>query len=226
MQHQTLTVTAADQHTFSAYQVAPEEKAKGTVIVLQEIFGINQAIREITEQYAKAGYIAIAPAVFDRQQRDAMFEYTDAGFKQGRQLYDQFNYQTGLLDIAACIAMANKNGKVGVVGFCFGGSLAWLAAIQLENLAVAVCYYGKDIIVHREAKPMCPVQMHFAESDTMILLDNIALIRKAHPKLPIYTYPAGHGFANHRRQEYNAECALTAHTRTLEFINKHFNNGT
>ena len=214
------TIMARDGHEFRAWLAPPPGKARGGLVILQEIFGVNSHIREVTDGYAKEGYVAIAPSVFDRVRRGIELPYNDQAMQEGRGYASQLKPEQLLADIAAAIAVVRHAGRVGVVGFCWGGKLAYLTACDLA-VACAVCYYGGGITKELAKKPKCPVMYHFGEKDTHIPMSDIEQIKTANPQGEFYLYPADHGFNCDQRATYDAPSAKLARERTLAFLAKH-----
>ena len=217
---QTETLMARDGHEFSAYIARPQGKPKGAVVVLQEIFGVNHHIRSVTDRYAAAGWLAIAPALFDRVGRGVELGYTEPEIQTARGTMMQIDPAKALLDVAAAAAVVRHAGKVGVVGFCWGGRLAWLAACE-QPLGAAVGYYGARIGQNLGRTPRCPTMLHFGERDDHIPMSEVEQIRAAYPQGIIHVYPAGHGFACDERASYDAASAALAWQRTQEFLDRH-----
>jgi len=217
----SLTLTAKDGHKVSAYCAQPEGKAKAAIVVIQEIFGVNGHIRDVCDRLAAQGYAAIAPALFDRSEPGVELEYDAAGAARGRELKAAMDWDNAVADIAAALDAAREFGPVGVVGFCWGGSLAWLAATRLEA-DVVVGYYGGQIVNFLDETPTCPILLHFGEQDTAIPLADVDAIGATHKEIPIHRYPGGHGFNCDRRASYHAESAALSWTRTLDFLGKNF----
>lgn len=219
-----MRLKAADGHEFDAYVAEGSGiTTKAAVIVLQEIFGVNAHIRSVTDGYVEGGFCAIAPALFDRAERNLQLGYSPEDRKRGMRAAAQVGLDAALRDVAAAIGYAGDrfgSAKVGVVGYCWGGTLAWLAATRLEP-AAAVAYYGGQISKHAEENPHCPVMLHFGEKDQHIPPSEIDNIRRRHPNLPLYLYGAGHGFNCEQRESYDAASAALARVRTLEFLRKH-----
>lgn len=219
---ETITLAGADGFEFSAYHEPAFTPRKGGVIVIQEIFGIDRHVRADVERWAKMGYEAIAPALFDRLQRDFHAEHDDAGIKAGVEKARATPLDQALGDIAACRDFLNKHGgKVHVVGYCYGGSLTWLAATRLPGIAAASSYYGSLVKGFASETPMCPTIVHLGRTDPGIDADEVdAAIRAAHgDKVPVYIYEgAGHGFNNESPERYNAEAADLARRHTLELF--------
>ena len=216
---QTRQLRAADGFTLGAYEALPEGKPKGGVVVVQEIFGVNVHIREVCEGYAARGYAAIAPQIFDRVERDVELGYEGADMERGIAIArGQLEMDKALIDIQAAIDEAGKQGKVGVVGYCFGGLMAWLSACSLDNVACASAYYGGGIGGQTDNPARCPVIMHFGELDAHIPMSEVDAIRSALPDVTVYVYDADHGFNCDHRASFNAAAAELARQRTLEFF--------
>ncbi len=217
---ETIKLTAADGHEFDAYRAEPEGDAKGGVVVIQEIFGVNVHIREVADGYAKEGYLAIAPAIFDRWQRGAEFGYDDDGKTAGRALKAQGNDNLDqvMADVGAASEAARAAGKVGITGYCWGGVVVWAAACRL-NFDAAAGYYGGGILELVGETPKCPIILHFGRNDGSIPMDDVDAISAAHPDVPVHVYDdAGHGFNCDHRPEYHEESAKIASGRTLDLF--------
>jgi carboxymethylenebutenolidase len=214
---QTITLQASDGHELSAYEAAPHtEHHRGGLVVIQEIFGVNEHIRSVTDRWAEEGYYAIAPSVFDRESPGFDRGYTPEDLEEGRALAGKIGLDAMLLDVEAARGAAASAGKVGVVGYCLGGALAWLAATRLDGVAAASCYYGGRIVDSAEETPRCPVQMHFGEKDASIPMESVEKIRAVvSSKVEIYTYPAGHAFNRDGGANYEPQSAKRALDRTL-----------
>ena len=218
-----IKLTASDGHQLDAYFAEGSNLARGAIVLIQEIFGVNSHIRSVADDYAGQGFHVIAPALFDRVQRNLELGYTPPDPAQGMKVARQIGMDTALKDVAASISYARAQWpelKVGVLGFCYGGSLAWLAATRLGP-AAAVCYYGGQIAANATEKPRCPVMMHFGAKDPHIGPEEIEKIRSAHPDLPLFIYDAGHGFNCDQRKDFEQQSAALARQRTLEFLCKH-----
>jgi carboxymethylenebutenolidase len=217
---QFTTIMARDGHEFQAWLAAPAGRPLGAVVVLQEIFGVNGYIRQVTDGFAAAGYTAIAPALFDRVRRGIELGYQPPDAELGMGYVKQLDPESTMKDIAAALAVVRHSGRSATVGFCWGGRLSYLAATTLP-LACAVVYYGR--LTDSLAKhPKCPVMYHFGEADTSIPPQDVAAVRSAYPDAPLFTYPgAGHGFSCTERASYNPEAAALARARTLEFLKQH-----
>ncbi len=217
----TITLTTSDGHQLSAYRAEPEGKPRGGVLVIQEIFGVNEHIRAVCDDYAAQGYLALAPALFDRIERGVETGYDGEAMRTAVGLVTKLKPGDALRDLQAGIDELAKSGKVGVVGYCYGGTMAWAAVCRLERVAAASCYYGGRIAGQKDATPEAPTILHFGEQDPSIPMSEIDKIREAHPELPIYVYPAGHGFNCDKRGSYHAESAKLARERTLQLFAEH-----
>jgi len=211
-----IKLTAEDGFTLDAYLALPEGKPKGGIVVMQEIFGVNSHIRNDTDKFARHGYAAIAPAVFDRVETGVELGYNEHGFTKGRALVTDLGWDGPLKDVSAAAAYISQYGKVGGVGYCWGGSLAWLAATRLGIPSVG--YYGGRTAGLLDEEPKAPVILHFGEHDAHIPMTDVQKIKDAHPDVPVYVYDAGHGFNCDERPDYNKEAADLALDRTLAFF--------
>jgi carboxymethylenebutenolidase len=215
----TITVTTADGHTLDAYVAGPENATQG-VVVLQEIFGVNNHIKEMVDAFAAAGYKAIAPALFDRAEKGVDLEYGPDDRKKGFGLRQAIKDDQSLADIVGA-AKALGTTSTAVVGYCWGGSLAWLSATRTKEFDAASCWYGGGIAATKDETPNCPVDMHFGETDASIPMTDVDAIKAAHPEIEVYVYPnAGHGFGCSDRDSWNPEAYELAQTRTLAFFKK------
>ncbi|MGH6646748.1 dienelactone hydrolase family protein [Aquabacterium sp.] len=221
----TTTLTAADGFNFAAYVAEPpggSPAAKGAIVVLPEIFGVNAHIRAVADGFAAAGYLAVAPATFDRVARGVALGYEGEDMARARRLKaaaEALPMPGVLPDIQAAVdhAARRSSGKVGIVGYCWGGLLAWRAAEQVQGLSAAVTYYGGGMTVGLEParQPAVPVLAHFGTRDKHIALDSVEAFEQAHPEVEVHRYEAGHGFNGDQRGAYDAGAAATALERTL-----------
>ncbi len=217
-----LELKAADGHKLAAYRAEPSGKARGAVVVIQEIFGVNKHIRGVADGYAADGYLVIAPSMFDRVQRGYDTGYSPPEIEAGRALMQKMDWKQTMQDTAAALEAAKAGGKVGIVGYCWGGTVTWVAAARLSGLACAAPYYGGGMPGFIGEKPKCPTLCHFGEQDQSPTLGQAKEIAKAHPEITAHFYPgAGHGFNCDMRGSYNAEASKLARQRTLEFFRKH-----
>ena len=211
-----IQLTASDGFTLDAYVAKPSAPPSAGIVVLQEIFGVNHHIRNVTDRYAGFGYLAIAPALFDRAKKNVELAYDDMS---GRELREQIPLEKTILDMKAAVDWLRAQGiaRVGVVGYCWGGSLAWFANTRLD-VDATVSYYGAMIAAAAEEKNQAPAMFHFGELDKHITPDHWEKIQAAHPELPLFTYDADHGFNCDERDAYNADAADLAQERTLAFF--------
>jgi carboxymethylenebutenolidase len=216
-----IELTAADGHKLAAWRAEPKGKPRGALVVVQEIFGVNSHIRGVTDAYAADGYLAIAPALFDRVQRGVDMGYSPADIEVGRTFIPKMQWDNTLKDVAAAIGNVKSAGKIGVLGYCWGGTVAWVAAARLAGLDCAVAYYGGGIPNMIDEEPQCPVMFHWGETDHAISVEAARKVAAAHPGALSYVYKAGHGFNCDQRGSYDAESARLARTRSLEFLRKH-----
>jgi carboxymethylenebutenolidase len=213
---------ASDGATLSAYRARPRDKARGGVVVVQEIFGVNSHIRQVAETYAAHGYDVIAPALFDRVQRGLELGYGADGMQKGRAIVTELGVDKPLLDIAAAVqTLAASGHKVGVVGYCWGGALSFLAAARVDGLAAAVGYYGTAIARFTNETPRVPLMLHFGTKDRTLPPETVETIRNARPEATYYLYEADHGFNCDQRGSHDAPSAELALRRTLDFFTQH-----
>jgi carboxymethylenebutenolidase len=215
-----LQLRAADGHTFSSYLARPTGLARGGMVVVQEIFGVTGHIERVTDQFAAEGYLAIAPAVFDRQQRGVNLAYDEAGIAAGVGYMQRADFDQVMTDLQAAIDAVAHAGPVGMVGYCWGGLVTYLAGSR-TSIAAGVAYYGGGIARFLEPVPRCPMQFHFGEQDSHIPMRDVELIRNAFPQGEYHMYAAGHGFNCTDRASHDAAAAHLAFARTKEFFSKH-----
>jgi len=213
-------LTAADGHSFDVFEAGNVNAPRG-LVVLQEIFGVNAHMRLVSERLAGFGYRVLSPALFDRVERNAELGYGPEDMKKGVALRAGISDAAVLADIEATAA-AFGNIPVGIIGYCWGGSLAWLGATRTKRFKAAVGWYGGLIAKTRDEQPNCPVQLHFGEQDHGIPLSDVQAIEAAHPEMPVFVYPgAGHGFGCEERASYSAKDAELAELRSLAFFAEH-----
>jgi carboxymethylenebutenolidase len=217
MGHQT-DLTAADGFRLSAYLAEPRGKPRGGIVVIQEIFGVTRHIRDVADQYAAQGYLAIAPALFDRVERDVDVPYSDGA--RGVAFKTATHLDKVMLDIQAAVSQVKSAGHVGVVGYCWGGLLSYVAAARLP-VDAAVSYYGGGTQQHLAEKPRAPMMFHFGEKDSHIPLSTVKEIEAAYPQGIYYLYPAGHGFNCTDRASFEPASAKLAFERSLDFFHTH-----
>jgi carboxymethylenebutenolidase len=213
------TLMARDGHAFNAYIAKPSGTPHGGIVVIQEIFGLTRFVRGVTDSFAAAGYLAVAPALFDRVRRDIQLGYSREEVEQGHGYSMRIDAARSLLDVGAAASFARHAGKVAVVGFCWGGRLAWQAACDVR-IDAAVSYYGARISQHLTRTPACPMMFHVGDHDESIPASEIAKVRAAFPSGIFHLYEnCGHAFANPDRPErYNMEAAAVARQRTDAFL--------
>ncbi len=216
---ETIKLTASDGHSFDAYVAQPSGMARGGLVVIQEIFGVNQHMRKVADGFAADGYMCVTPALFDRTRRGVELGYGPADIPAGRDLRQTLKLDDVLLDLKAAVDVARSAGKVGAVGYCWGGSLAFVCATRL-GVNAAVGYYGGAIVPHKDETPGCPTMLHFGERDKGIPLTDVEIIRKARPDVTIHIYPADHGFNCDERGSWEPVSARIARERTLELFRK------
>ena len=219
---ESLTLTAADSFRLSAYKAKPAGTPRGGLVVIQEIFGVNHHIRNLTDQFAADGYTSIAPAIFDRVEPGFETGYSPQDIERGRAVRGKADLDQLVMDVRAAVDALRAEGlKVGVVGYCLGGTMAWLAATRIDGLLASVPYYGGGVAAAANETPKCPVLLHFGETDASIPPDHWETVKKAHPDIPQHIYPAGHGFNCDERGSWHEPSAKLARQRTLEFFAKH-----
>ena len=216
-------MTMSDGAEIGVYHVHPQGERRGGLVLIQEIFGVTEHIRSLCDQYAADGYEVLAPAVFDREAPGLEIDYTgfDQGVKLARELHP---FDLTLADTQTCVDALATKGKVFVVGYCYGGSVAWFAATRMHDVTAASGYYGGMIAAAADEEPKAPVILHFGKLDAHISMDDVETIAaKDWPKATVYTYDADHGFNSDRRQQYDEASATLARQRTLELF--HANGG-
>ena len=216
-----IRLTASDGFVCDAYVARPVGVPKGGIVVVQEIFGVNPHIRSVADRYAAEGYLAVAPALFDRAEPGFQSGYQPEDVPRAYAMIGKVSSGPALLDIAAAIQFAAQAGKVGVVGFCWGGTLAWSAAASLPGLSAAACYYGGGVLGLTDLQPNCPTMLHFGAKDSHIPVDKVRAFAAARPELPIYIYDADHGFNRDARGSYDAAAAKLAQDRTSAHFAQH-----
>jgi carboxymethylenebutenolidase len=224
---QFIDLTAKDGFTFPAYVAEPAGTPKGAIVVIQEIFGVNSHIRDVADGYAAAGYLAVAPATFERVKPGVDLGYNAEGMSEGSALklaVEALPAPGVMQDIQAAVDYAAKAGKVGVVGYCYGGLLSWRSAESVSGLAAAAPYYGGGMTGSSEEvsrHPKVPVLAHFGSKDHYISLESVEAFKKAQLEVEVHIYEADHGFNCDQRGSYDAPAAQLARERTLAFFAKH-----
>lgn len=225
-----VNLTSADGFSAAAWVAVPEGPVRGAIVVLQEIFGVNAHIRAVVDRFAARGYVAVAPSLFARVQADVELGYSPADMHSGMALKaatEALPEPGAMAEVQAAIAHAAaiSAGKVGIVGFCWGGLQSWRAACTLPGLSAAVSYYGGGITSAAEMarQPQCPVLAHFARQDHWIPVVDAEAFGRAHPEVQLHFYDADHGFNCDQRGAYDEASAMQARDRTLAFFDKYLN---
>jgi carboxymethylenebutenolidase len=216
------TLTAADSHKLGAYRADPQGKPKGGIVVIQEIFGVNQHIRAVCDRFAREGYAAVAPALFDRTSPNFESGYTPPEIEKARTFVAKPDWDAMLRDTDAAIKELKAAGPIAIIGFCMGGTIAFLAATRLSGLSAAIAYYGGRIVAFADEKPKCPTQMHFGETDHSISMADVATIKQKRTDCEIHVYKdAGHGFHCDERGSFHQPSRDLAWQRSVAFLQKH-----
>jgi carboxymethylenebutenolidase len=215
-----VSLESADGAKLSAWRADPAGKPRGGIVVVQEIFGVNHHIRAMADFFAGQGYFAIAPALFDRVEKGFDRPYDAESRTRGMAIVGKLNREQMLLDVAAAVQVAKSAGKVAVVGYCLGGSLAYFAVCRQPDVSAAVGYYGGMVLSAKDERPMAPTMLHFGERDAHIPIAGVREFAAAHPDISVFTYPAEHGFNCDERASYDAPSAALARERTLPFLAK------
>lgn len=214
-----IKLTASDGHELGGYRANPEGKRRGGVVVLQEIFGVNPHIRDVCDRFAAEGYVAIAPALYDRSsQQGVELGYDKDAVALGRQLREEFSWDDTVKDVeSARGVLASEGLRVGTVGYCWGGTISFLASTRLDVQA-AVVYYGGQIKPYMNERARCPLMMHFGARDASIPIEDVESLRLAHPDAQVFVYDADHGFNCDRRAQFDETAAAMAAAATLELF--------
>ncbi len=215
-------ITAADGHTLSAWQAEPVGTPKGGLVIAQEMYGVNSYLCGVVDDYAAKGYLAIAPRLYDRLEPGLTIEYDDEGNARAKELYRNYDWSKAICDLEAARDAVAHAGKVAILGFCFGGSLAWLAACR-SDFTCAVSYYGGEMTRYLDEDGHCPVECHVGALDTALSPEKIALFSARYPEIPFHIYPgAVHGFDNEKRgPRHHPEATRAARARALDFLDAH-----
>ena len=221
MPGQDVELLAADHHSFYAYRAEPSGTPRGAIVVVQEIFGVNSHIKSVVDRFAADGYLAIAPAMFDRVERGVNLGYTPDAIKHGRELKAKITTEWMKADVEAAVANVATAGKIGLVGYCWGGFVTWMCAHHAQGLSCAVDYYGSGTVENGHLAPRVPVMGHFSDRDASLPNDKLDAIAGKHANVQFFTYPAEHGFNCDQRGSYHAESAKLARERTMAFFGEH-----
>ena len=215
-----ISITALDGHTLDAWHAEPNDTPKGGIVFLQAIYGLTDHLADVCDWFARDGFKAIAPATYDRTERNKVFDYDDHG---GMQFRENLREDTVMQDIGGCIALLrHKTKHIAISGFCTGGTWAWIAAERLD-VDAAIIFYGSDIHDNLDRRPKCPAILHYGDADHVVSFDLVEKIRETYPESEFHIYPgAGHAFYNPEQANHNANAAAMAHSRSLAFLEKHF----
>jgi carboxymethylenebutenolidase len=215
-----ITLTASDGFKLGAYRADAPGKPKGGLVVIQEIFGVNHHIRAVCDRFAALGYTSVAPALFDRYQPNFETGYSPAEIEHARGYIQKADMGKMLADTQAAIDSLQAVGKVGIVGYCLGGSIAFLAACRLSGLSCAIGYYGGMIAKNADEKPKVPTMLHFGETDHSIPMSDVEIVKQKRPDVETFVYAAGHGFSCDERGSYHEASHKQALERTLGLLRK------
>jgi len=216
-----ISLTAADGFKLGGYRADPERAPKGGLVVIQEIFGVNHHVRTLCDRFAAQGYASVAPAVFDRIQPDFECGYSPAEIEHARTFIPKIDWGAMMRDTAAAIGAIKGAGKVGIVGYCMGGSVAFLAACNLDGLSCAIGYYGGAIARNADSKPKVPTLLHFGDQDHSIPMADVDTVKSKRPDCELYVYQAGHGFSCDERGSYDETAHKEALGRTLAWLTRY-----
>lgn len=212
---------ATDGHRLGAYVCPPQGRPRAALVIAQEVFGVNTHIQSVARGYADAGYLAIAPRFFDRIESDVQLGYERPDVDRGLAFTRQLDWAQTCLDVQAAADHADAALRVGMVGYCWGGTTTWRAAAEVTRLDAAVCYYGGGVPALAHLKPACPVMLHWGENDPLIPTQASRAFVEQHPQTQSHFYPVGHGFNCDLRDSFDGPSARTARERTLEFLARH-----
>lgn len=218
---ETIELQASDGFKLSAYIAKPEGVPRAAIVVVQEIFGVNAHIRSVADRFAAEGYVAIAPALYDRVTPQFEVAYTPEDMAKGRAVFEKTDREKALIDIQVAIDHVTGHGKIGIVGYCWGGTMAWLSTAKLGGLSAAIGYYGSGILGLADLQPRCPTILHFGDLDKHIPVESVREFAARRPDVPTYIYAADHGFNCDARGSFNQAAADLARGRALEFFAKH-----
>ncbi len=216
-----IELTAADGFRLAAYRADPPAAPRGGLVVVQEIFGVNSHIRNVCDGYAADGYRVIAPALFDRYEKNVSIGYSPQDIERGRDLKGRAQTDAALLDVASARDALAGSGKIGIVGYCWGGFITWVSACRLTGFACSIPYYGGGLLDVGDETPSCPVLAHFGERDHMIPVDGVRKFAAAQPGVEVHIYAADHGFNCDQRGSFDAAAAKLARERSLQFLRRY-----
>jgi carboxymethylenebutenolidase len=221
MRNGRVDLVAEDGFRLSAYCAWPAGTPRGAVVVLQEIFGVNDYIKRVTDRFCELGYVAVAPAIFDRIERNVALGYGADNFSRAWSLRQKINVDAALSDVTAAVLHSKQFGRVGIVGYCFGGLLAWLASCKVPNVSAAIGYYGVGITDNLALTPRAATMLHFGSLDQRVPIASARAISRTHPSVVVNEYAADHGFNCDERPSFNKRAADLAMTRTTAFLQEH-----
>lgn len=214
--------TMSDGTKIGVYHVQPKGERRGGLVLIQEIFGVTQHIREQCDTFADEGYEVLAPALFDREAPGLEASYSDEDIQKSKKLaMEEHPFDQSIADAQTCIDELKQKGPVFITGYCYGGSVTWAAACRCDGLSAASSFYGSLIPRLADETPKCPIILHFGKQDPTIPQEGVQKVQERHPDVPVYLYEAGHGFSSDRRANYHRESSELARRRTLEFFREH-----
>ena len=221
----TIELNTIDNHKFDAYILRPDTKPKGGVVIIQEIFGVNDHIKNVAERFSKEGFVTWVPDIFYRIEDGISLGYSATDIEKGKNLKDKSGWELPTMDILSCIANLKVSYNVATIGFCYGGSLSWKAACSAYGLDASVCFYGSQISNFLDKNPRCPTMVHLAEEDPTINKEDqnkiIEFSKNKEPNIKVYTYESSdHGFFCDARDSYNEKARDLSYERTIEFLKK------
>lgn len=213
----TITLKSGDGADIDFYHVEAQGERKGGLVCVMEIFGVTDHIKDVCDAWARDGYETVSPAIYDRQVKNFQSAYGQEDIQKSLELRAKNNYDNTTMDVQAGIDFLKERdpGPVYVTGYCYGGSISWVAACRCDGLAAAACYYGGQVIDFNDEQPKCPTIHHFGEHDESIPMDDVRKIEASHPDVKVYVYDAGHGFQSDRPTHYNEAAAKLAKERSL-----------
>jgi carboxymethylenebutenolidase len=210
--------STADGFEFEAYHARPNDARRGGLVMIQEIFGVTQGMRDLADGFAEDGYEVLVPQMFDRREPGFATPRDPEGIAKGRGYVQAVGYDNALGDVQACIDALK--GPVFITGYCYGGTIAWLAACRCTGLSAASAYYGGGIAGFADETPKVPTILHFGKRDAHITSEHWDRIAAAHPDIPLFLYEADHGFFSHDRSDYDPEPARLSRLRTLQLFHQ------
>jgi carboxymethylenebutenolidase len=214
-----IKMTMTDGAEIGVYRVEPKSARRGGLVVIQEIFGITDHIKQVSDGYAYDGYEVLAPSLFDREEPGFIAGYSPGEMQRAIKMARQAHpFEQSVADACACVTALKERGPVFMVGYCYGGWVVWAAAGDGDGLSAASSFYGSKVPEMAERQPKCPVICHFGAHDSGIPLDGVKKVQAAHPEVPVYIYDAGHGFNSDRPDHHNEAAAKLARQRTLDLF--------